>query len=118
MQKYGRFGKFRLYEIDHVSRRCGSSKPTPIRLTVWLWSQKHAKAVEGNTDPTTRQKPPVKNLPRAAGVAGGTEKALEPVAYRRYGGGAGQERLYGKPTTEMALYGEMSPRRYGGEHRR
>ena len=26
-----------------MSRRCGSSKPTPTPLTVWLWSQEHAK---------------------------------------------------------------------------
>ena len=32
---------------------------------------------------------------------GGAEKALEPVAYRRCGGG-GQKRLYGKPTTGRA----------------
>ena len=32
----------------------------------------------------------------------GAEKALEPAAYRRCGGG-GQERLYGKPITEKVL---------------
>ena len=53
----------------------------------------------------TRQKSPIKNLPRAAGVAGGgAEKALETAAYRRCGGG-GQERLYGKPNTEKVLRG-------------
>ena len=34
---------------------------------------------------------------------GGAEKALEPAAYRRCGGG-GQERLYGKPITEKLLW--------------
>ena len=39
---------------------------------------------------------------------GGAEKALEPAACRRCGGG-GQERLYGKPNTEMVLWrGEPS----------
>ena len=48
-------------------------------------------------------------MPRAAGVAGGAEKALEPAAYRRCGGGGGQERLYGKPTMEKVLWqGELS----------
>ena len=32
----------------------------------------------------------------------GAEKALEPTAYRRRGGGWGQESRYGKPTTEKA----------------
>ena len=66
-----------------MSRRCGSSKPTPTLLTVWLWSQARKtrpavdatcevrKAVERIVDPTTRQKSPIKNLPCAAGVAGG-----------------------------------------------
>ena len=26
-----------------MSRRCGSSNPTPTPVTVWLWSQEHAK---------------------------------------------------------------------------
>ena len=39
---------------------------------------------------------------------GGAEKALEPAACRRCGGG-GQERLYGEPTTEKVLWrGEPS----------
>ena len=65
-------------------------------------------AFERNADTTTGQKSPIKNLPRAAGVAGGAEKALEPAANRRCGGG-GQERLYGKPTTKKVLWrGESS----------
>ena len=54
---------------------------------------------------------------------GGAEKALEPAAYRRCGGG-GQERLYGKPATEKFLWrGEPSSiwrgtqaQRQGGSH--
>ena len=38
---------------------------------------------------------------------GEAAKALEPAAYRRWGTG-GQERLYGKPTTEKVLGGENS----------
>ena len=48
---------------------------------------------------------PIKNLPRTAGGEGGAEKALEPAAYRRCGGGG---QLYGKPTTEKVLWrGEL-----------
>ena len=84
-----------------MSRRCGSSKPTPTPLTVWLRSQEHAKkSIRRKRRPynkakATHQKPAAY---RWCG-AGGSEKALEPAAYRRCGRG-GQERLYGKPTTK------------------
>ena len=92
-----------------MSRRFGSSKPTLTPLTAWLWSQEHAKkAVEGNADPTTRQKPPIKNLSRTAGVAEGGSKGSrtcrKPPAWR-----GGHERLYGELTTEKILWqGEPS----------
>ena len=66
----GDSGKLRFYELDHMmSRRCGSSKPTPKRSGYGARNTRR-KALEGNAGPSTRQKPPVKNLPRTAGVAG------------------------------------------------
>ena len=76
-----------------MSRRCGSSKPTPTPLTVWLDGARNTrrKAVEGNEDPTTRQKPPIKELPRTAGVSRGGRKGSRtcriPLEWR---GGAGK----------------------------
>ena len=85
MQKYGRFGTLRFYELDHDESKMRLLKTQSHTPTVWLWSQEHAqrKAVEGNADPTTRQKSPINNLPRAATVAEGAEKALEPATLRR-----------------------------------
>ena len=45
-------------------------------------------------------------------MAGGAEKALEPAAYHRCGGG-GQERLYGKPITQKVPWpGERGTHKY------
>ena len=96
----GDSGKLRFYELDHESK---------MRLL-----KTHSHTSNGlATEPGTREgkqlketqtlqqgKPPIKHLPRTAGVAG-----------------RGQERLYGKPTTEKVLW-RGEPRRYGGEHRR
>ena len=96
-----------------MSRRCDSSKPTPTPLTVWLWSQEHAKKSSRkkrrpyNKAIVTHQK-----LPHAAGVAGGAEKALEPAACRRCGGGGRKGSTANQP--QKRYYGEASPRRYGG----
>ena len=38
----GDSGKLRFYELDHESKM-RLLKPTPTPLTVWLWSQEHAK---------------------------------------------------------------------------
>ena len=89
-----------------MSRRCGSSKPTPTPLTVWLsiepgtreekQLEKTQTLQQGKSHPSrTCRVPPV--------WRGGAEKALEPAACRRCGGG-GQEMLYGKPTTDKVLW--------------
>ena len=84
-----------------MSRRCGSSKPTPTPLTAWPWSQEHAKRSSWRKrrpyNKANQPSEPCRVPPVWRG--GGAEKALEPAAYRRCGGGV-QERLYGKPTTE------------------
>ena len=92
-----------------MSRRCGSSKPTPTPLTVWLWSQENAtksnrkKRRPYNKAIVTRQKPAAC---RRCGGGGrkGSRICLMPPVWR-----GGQERLYGKPTTEKVLWrGEPS----------
>ena len=93
MQKYGRFGKLQFYELDQESKIW--ILKTHTLLTVWLCSQEHAKkrrkAVEGNADPTTRKRPPIKNLPRTAGVAGGGRKGPRTCRIPRVSqGGAGK----------------------------
>ena len=55
-----------------MSRRCGSLKPTPTPLSVWLWSQEHAKK-------SSRKKS------RPYGKAIVTHQ--KPAACRRCGGG-------------------------------
>ena len=57
-----------------MSRRCGSSKPTPVPLNgLAIKSGKtRRKVIEGNADTIIRH-PTVKNLPRTASVAGGGE---------------------------------------------
>ena len=95
MQKYGRFRVNSGSTNWTMSRRCGSSKPTPTPLTVWRWSQEHAKKSSGrkrrpyNEAKVTHQKPAAYR--RCDG--GGAEKALEPAAYRRYGGGGAGKAL-------------------------
>ena len=116
----GDSGKLRFYELEYESKmwllKTHSHNSNGLAMEPGTPKRKE---VEENADPTTREKSPIENLPRAAGVAGGAEKALEPTAYRRCGGG-GQERLYAQPITEKVIYiyGEASPRRCGGKHGR
>ena len=90
----GDSGKIRFYELDHASkmRRLKTHSHTSNRLAMEPGTRRR-KAVERNADPTTRQKSPIENLPRAAGMAGGAEKALEPAAYHRCGGGGVEKAL-------------------------
>ena len=99
----GDSGKLRFYKLDDESKMRLLKTHSHTSNGLAMEPGTRDKTVERNADPKTRQKSRVKNLPRTVGVAGGAEKALEPAAYRRYGGG-GQERLYGKPTTGKVLW--------------
>ena len=81
---------------------------TSNRLAMEPGTRKEKKLKETQTLQQGKSHPS-NTLPHAAGVAGGgAEKALEPAACRRCGGG-GQERLYGKPTIDKVLWrGEPS----------
>ena len=88
MQKYGRFGKLRFYELDHESK---------MRLLKTHFHASNGLAMEPGTREEKRLKetqtlqqgkPPIKNLSRTAGVAGGGDR----------------KRLYDKQTTEKALW--------------
>ena len=71
-----------------MSRRCGSLKSTPTPLNGLATEPGKREEKQFKETQTLQQgKPPIENLPRTAGVAGG----------------GGQKRLYGKPTTETAL---------------
>ena len=86
MQKYGIFGKLRFYELDHESQmrllKTHSHTSNGLAMEPGKREEKQLK----KTQTLQKRKPPLKNLPRTAGVAGG-----------------GQKRLYGKPTTEKVL---------------
>ena len=109
MQKHGRFGKLRLYELDHESKmrllKTHSHTSNGLAMEPGTREEKQLKETQtlqqGKRHPSkTCRVPPV--------WRGGAEKALEPAAYRRCGGG-GQERLYGKPTIEKISWrGEPS----------
>ena len=112
----GDSGKLPFYKLDHESkmRLLKTHSHTSNRLAVEPGTRTENQLNETQT--LQQGTSPMKKLPRAAGVAGGTKKALEPAAYHRCGGG-GQERLYGKPTTENILWpGE--PSSIWKEHRR
>ena len=96
----GDSGKLRFYELDHESkmRLLKTHSHTSNRLAMEPGTREEKQLKETQTlqqgkryPSKTWRVPPV--------WRGGAEKALEPVACRRCGGG-GQERLYGKPTSE------------------
>ena len=105
----GDSGKLRFYELDHGSkiRLLKTPSHTSIGLAMEPGTREENQLKEtqtlqqGKTQPSkTCRVPPV--------WRGKAEKALEPAAYRRCGGG-GQERLYGKPIKEKVLWrGELS----------
>ena len=63
--------KIRFYELDNESkmRLLKTQSHTSNGLAMGARNTRR-KAVEGSAGPTTRHKPPIKNLPRTAGVAG------------------------------------------------
>ena len=100
----GDSGKLLFYELDHESkmRLLKTHSHTSNRLAMEPGTRgdkqlKEAQTLQqGKSHPSkTCRVPPVWR--RAA------EKALEPAACRRSGGGE-QERLYGKPTTDKVLW--------------
>ena len=96
----GDSGKLWSYELDHESKMRLLKTHSHTSNGLAIESGTREENVLKETQTLQQGKPPIKNLPRTADVAGG-----------------GQKRLCGKPTTEK-YYGEASARRYGGKHRR
>ena len=99
----GDSGKLWLYESDHEStkRLLKTHSHNSYRMAMEPGTRKEKQLKDtqtlkqGKSHPSkTCRVPPV--------WRGGVEKALEPASCRRCGGG-GQERLYGKPTTQKVL---------------
>ena len=95
--------KLLFYELNHESKmrlfKTHSHTSNGLAMEPGTREGKQLKETQtqqqGENHPTkTCRAPPV--------WRGGAEKALEPAAYGRCGGG-GQERLYGKPITEKVL---------------
>ena len=95
----GDSGKLRFYKLDHESKmrllKTHSHTSNGLAMEPGTREEKQLKETQtlqqGKSYPSkTCRVPPV--------WRGGAEKALEPAAYRRCGGG-GQEMLCGKPTT-------------------
>ena len=77
-RRMGNLGKLLFYELDHESKvwllKTHSRTSNGLAMELGTGEEKYA-------DPTTRQKPPIKNLPRTAGMAGGgAGKDSEPAA--------------------------------------
>ena len=113
----GDSGKLRFYELDHESKmrllktHCHTSNG--LAMEPGTREEKQLKETQtlqqGKSHPSkTCRVPPV--------CREGAEKALEPAAYRRCGGGGRKGSTANQP--QKRYYGEASPRRYGGEHRR
>ena len=70
----GDSGKLRFYELNHKSKtwllKTCSHTSNGLAMERGTREEKQLK----ETDPTTRPKSPIENLPRAAGVAGGGRK--------------------------------------------
>ena len=82
----GYSGQLRFYELDHESK---------MRLL-----KTHSRTSNGLAmKPGTREE---KQLKKTQTLQQGKSRPSKPAAYRRCSGG-GQERLYGKPTTEKVL---------------
>ena len=96
-----------------MSRRCGSSKPTPPPLRLNGLAMKpgktRRKVIEGNAD-TVRRRTTRQNLPRTASVAGGRDEK---------GAMARQTTVETPPrTVSVAEGGRDEETRIEGEHRR
>ena len=67
-----------------MSRRCGSSKPIPTSNGLAMKPGKREEKQLNETQTLQQGKPPIKNLSRTAGVAGGgNRKALRPTNHRK-----------------------------------
>ena len=88
----GDSGKLRFYELDHASkmRLLKTHSRTSNGLAMEPGTREERQLKETQTLQQDKSHPS-KTLPRTAGVARvGAEKALEPAASRRCGGGAGK----------------------------
>ena len=114
----GDSGKLRFYEqLDHESKmrllKTQSNTSNGLAMEPETREEKQLKETQivqqGKSHPSkTCRVPPV--------WRGGAEKALEPAAYRRCGGGGRKGSTANQ--SQKRYDGEASPRRYGGEHRR
>ena len=114
----GDSGKLRFYELDHESKmrilKTHSHTSNGLAMEPGTREENESKETQtvqqGKSHPSkTCRVPPVWR-------GGGAEKALEPAAYRRCGGGGRKGSTANQ--SQKRYYGEASPRRYGGEHRR
>ena len=86
MQKYGRFGETPFYELDHESKmrllKTHSLSSNGLAMEPGKREEKQLK----ETQTLQHGKPPIKNLPRTAGVAGRwrTNNALRQTNHRRH----------------------------------
>ena len=99
----GDSGKLRFYELAHESKmrllKTHSHTSNGLAMEPGTREEKQLKETQTLQQGKSR---PSKTCRVPSVWRGGAEKALEPAAYRRCGGG-GQERFYGKPTTEKVL---------------
>ena len=107
----GDSGKLRFYELDHESkmRLLKTHSHTSNRLAMELGTREEKQLKEKQTLQQGKRHPSKTCRVSPVCRGGGVETTLEPAACRRCGGGGGQERLYGKPTTDKVLWrGEPS----------
>ena len=99
----GDSGKLRFYELDHESKmRLLKTHSHTSNLLAMEPGTREEKQLKGTQTLQQGESHPSKPCRVPPVWRGGAEKALEPTACRRCGGG-GQERLYGKLTTEKVL---------------
>ena len=113
MQKYGRFGELFFYELDHESKmrllKTHSHTSNGLAMEPGTREEKQLKETQalqqGKSHPSKTFR-----VPRVwrGGRKGSRICRMSPV----WRGGAG------KGLRQTNHYGEASPRRYGGEHRR
>ena len=106
----GESGKLRFYERHHdeSKMRLLNTHSHTSNGPAMEPGTREEKQLKENVDPTTKQKPPIKNLPRTAGVVGGRDRKGSrtcriPPMWR-----GGQGRLNGKPTTEKLRWQDVN----------